>query len=359
MWVAIASDIMMSFCGVLKIHLRLASTGSTIVAEAAIEIIGVCDSAATSIIASEFGVVVEPSTMSTLLSVISFLRVGDRGRGVGGVVEDDVVDLLAADRLRHQRDRVLLRNAERCRRAGGRDGDADVDVGVSTSVAAAARPIATTSLAGVRHAVSPLCRLERGSVRRARRAHRAEAAEEQVGDDRRHVGVARARRRGFSQVNIQFIMPNSSIVSGLSSACARSSGRAAAIASAKAATTGAAPSSTRRAVGRRRGSARPRSGRGARPARRRRPRGRPRSGGAPAASGASVSAPTSSTSASSRATCACGDLEQQLLLVAEVVVERGLGDAAGLGHLVHRGRGVAARANSSAARARICSRWSS
>ena len=73
MWVAIASDIMMSFCGVLKIHLRLASTGSTIVDEAAIEIIGVCDSAATSIIASEFGVVVEPSRMSTLLSVMSFL----------------------------------------------------------------------------------------------------------------------------------------------------------------------------------------------------------------------------------------------------------------------------------------------
>jgi hypothetical protein len=37
-----------------------------------------------------------------------------------------------------------------------------------------------------------------------------------------------------------------------------------------------------------------------------------------------------------------GDLEQQVLLVAEVVIERGLGDTAGLGHLVHRGRGVAA-----------------
>ena len=63
---------MMSFCGVLKTQRRLASTGSTIAADAAIEIIGVCDSAATSIIASEFGVVVEPSTMSTLLSVMSF-----------------------------------------------------------------------------------------------------------------------------------------------------------------------------------------------------------------------------------------------------------------------------------------------
>ena len=42
MCAAIASDIMMSFCGVLKTQRRLASTGSTIVAEAAIEIIGVC-----------------------------------------------------------------------------------------------------------------------------------------------------------------------------------------------------------------------------------------------------------------------------------------------------------------------------
>ena len=62
---------MMSFCGVLKTQRRLASTGSTIAADAAIEIIGVCDSAATSIIASEFGVVVEPSRTSTLLSVMS------------------------------------------------------------------------------------------------------------------------------------------------------------------------------------------------------------------------------------------------------------------------------------------------
>ena len=37
-----------------------------------------------------------------------------------------------------------------------------------------------------------------------------------------------------------------------------------------------------------------------------------------------------------------GDLEQQLLLVADIVIERGLGDAAGLGDLVHRGRGVTA-----------------
>ena len=66
-----------------------------------------------------------------------------------------------------------------------------------------------------------------------------------------------------------------------------------------------------------------------------------RSGGAGAASGACVSAPTSATSASSRATCAAAISSQQLVLVAEVVIERGLGDAAGLGDLVHRGRGVA------------------
>ena len=68
---AIASDIMMSFCGVLKTQRRFASIGSTMRADAAIEIIGVWFSATTSIIASEFGVVVEPITTSTLFSVIS------------------------------------------------------------------------------------------------------------------------------------------------------------------------------------------------------------------------------------------------------------------------------------------------
>ena len=65
---AMASDIMMSFCGVLKTHLRLASIGSTMRAEAAIEIIGVSASAATSIMPSEAGVTVEPRMMSTLCS---------------------------------------------------------------------------------------------------------------------------------------------------------------------------------------------------------------------------------------------------------------------------------------------------
>ena len=72
MWVTIASDIMMSFCGVLKTHRFLASWGSTMRAEAAMEIMGVCDSAATSIMASELGVVVEPIIKSTLCSLINF-----------------------------------------------------------------------------------------------------------------------------------------------------------------------------------------------------------------------------------------------------------------------------------------------
>ncbi len=73
---AMASDIMMSFCGVLNTHLRLSSMGSTMRAEAAIEIIGTFSSATTSIMASELGVTVEPMTMSTLFSLIS-LRVFD------------------------------------------------------------------------------------------------------------------------------------------------------------------------------------------------------------------------------------------------------------------------------------------
>ena len=69
-----AVDIWMSFCGVLNTHLTFGLAGSTMAAEAAIEIIGVSASAATSIIASEFGVMVEPTMTSTLFSV-SNLRV--------------------------------------------------------------------------------------------------------------------------------------------------------------------------------------------------------------------------------------------------------------------------------------------
>ncbi len=52
----------------------MASIGSTMRAEAATEIIGTLASLTTSIMASEVGVVDEPSTMSTLFSVMS-LRV--------------------------------------------------------------------------------------------------------------------------------------------------------------------------------------------------------------------------------------------------------------------------------------------
>ena len=67
---------MMSFCGVLNTHLRLSSMGSTMRAEAAMEIMGVLVSAATSIMAKETGEVLEPSTISTLFSLMS-LRVLD------------------------------------------------------------------------------------------------------------------------------------------------------------------------------------------------------------------------------------------------------------------------------------------
>ena len=68
---AMASAIMMSFCGVLKTQRFLASCGSMMAAEAPSEIIGVCASATASIMASEFGVVDEPRMMSTLFSEIS------------------------------------------------------------------------------------------------------------------------------------------------------------------------------------------------------------------------------------------------------------------------------------------------
>ena len=50
-------------------------------------------------------------------------------RRVGGVIEHDVVDLLAADGGRQQREGVFFRNAERGSRAGGGNGNANVDVG--------------------------------------------------------------------------------------------------------------------------------------------------------------------------------------------------------------------------------------
>ena len=78
--------------------------------------------------------------------------------------------------------------------------------------------------------------------------HGVQAAEEQIAHDRRHVGVRQAPPPGLSQVNIQLIMPNSSIASGLSSAAAP--GRSAVTASANAATTRRCAASTRARSGR-------------------------------------------------------------------------------------------------------------
>src|SRR5438132_12003494 len=74
MWLVMAVAMCESFCGVLNTQRRLASTGSTMADDAAMEIIGVSFSAATSIMASELGVTVDPTTRSTLSSEIS-LRV--------------------------------------------------------------------------------------------------------------------------------------------------------------------------------------------------------------------------------------------------------------------------------------------
>src|SRR5581483_3396987 len=50
-------------------------------------------------------------------------------RGIGGVVQYDVVDLLSGDGRRTERRRILFRNAEHRGRTGGGDRHADVDVG--------------------------------------------------------------------------------------------------------------------------------------------------------------------------------------------------------------------------------------
>ena len=68
----IASTIIVSVCGVLNIHAFFADIGSMIRADEASEITGVSPSAITSIIASVFGVVVEPMIASTLFSLMSF-----------------------------------------------------------------------------------------------------------------------------------------------------------------------------------------------------------------------------------------------------------------------------------------------
>ena len=97
---AIAVAIRMSFCGVLKTHARFASIGSTIVAAAAIEIIGVV----------RFGGDIDhrervrhDGRADQRVDVVfarQLARVLDGLRGIGGVVEDDVLNLLPRDFLR-------------------------------------------------------------------------------------------------------------------------------------------------------------------------------------------------------------------------------------------------------------------
>ncbi len=106
-----------SFCGVLNTQARLASIGSMMRAEAAIEIIGVSLSAAMSTIASEFGVTVEPTTTSTLSSLMS-LRVFLTAVVVSVASSSTKYSIfLPADLLGQQRERVLLRECRAKRQA--------------------------------------------------------------------------------------------------------------------------------------------------------------------------------------------------------------------------------------------------
>ena len=68
----IAPAIITSVCGVLNIHVRLASTGSMMRIDDASEIVGVSLSAITSSIANAAGVVLVPMIASTLLSLVNF-----------------------------------------------------------------------------------------------------------------------------------------------------------------------------------------------------------------------------------------------------------------------------------------------
>jgi hypothetical protein len=95
MWMAIASAISESLCGVLNTHFVLGLAGSTMRAEAAIEIIGVSASATTSTIASELGRDGRADHHVDLVLGDELFRVGDGLGRVGAVVEDDPVDLLA------------------------------------------------------------------------------------------------------------------------------------------------------------------------------------------------------------------------------------------------------------------------
>ena len=103
--------------------------GSTIRADAAIEIIGVSASAATSTIASEFGVIVEPTITSTLSSVIS-LRVLVTALVVSDASSSTIQLIFSPPIVVGSSSNVFFsRNAERRGGTGRRQRHADVDVG--------------------------------------------------------------------------------------------------------------------------------------------------------------------------------------------------------------------------------------
>jgi hypothetical protein len=190
-----------------------------------------------------------------------------------------------------------------------------------------------------------------------RRAHRADAAEEQVGDDRREVGMAQLALRlshgehpvhhAEEQHRQRLLQAGRGELGADRDDRLGERGDDAALAAEDALLLG-------------RGEEADVLGQDAvlRPASRHRQRGRRRSGGAGAARARQRRIDLGDQRQQPR-DVRLGDLGEQLVLVAHVVVERGLRDAARLGDLVHRRRRVAARANSSAARARIVSRCSS
>mmetsp|Transcript_6985 Transcript_6985/g.29651 ORF Transcript_6985/g.29651 Transcript_6985/m.29651 type:complete len:571 (-) Transcript_6985:511-2223(-) len=109
-------------------------------------------------------------------------RIGDGRGGVGGVIQDDVVDLLATQGLRHQREGVLLGDAQRRGRAGGRQRDADIDIGLGGQGQRCGER--RGELLEPDHGVSPRGLLS-GHQGGLTQLHRAEAAKEQIADQGR------------------------------------------------------------------------------------------------------------------------------------------------------------------------------
>ncbi len=97
----------------LEYHFRSASMGAMIRLAAATLIIGVPALLATSSIASEFGLVDDPMTTSTLLSVVSFSTLRPRRRRVRRIVEKNKFEAFGGRRRRDELKCVSLRNSER------------------------------------------------------------------------------------------------------------------------------------------------------------------------------------------------------------------------------------------------------